>query len=778
MSRYLTRANLFLAAILVSAAFLRLYRIDQLPPGFQFDQAFNAFDVLRLLQGHFTIFFPANTGREPLYFYLMLVGVAVLGPTALALKLTSAVIGLATLPTLYVCVRAIFRSERVAGLTTLFTAISFWHIFFSRYGLRVILQVLITLLLFFFLWRALEQPRFNKSTWIKIGVMTALALYTYPTGRLLPLAIIFLVLYAVWSNRTHAIEYGKGLGWAFATSGIIFLPLGIYFLAHPDHFISHSAQVSVFAIHGTAIADVLPAILKNALHLAGMFSFAGDAGALRNLPGRPIFDPWLSVLFFIGVGVWLVNLVFPEGNEINRRRAMLIATWLVIGLAASLFSDDAPNFLRTLPTLPAVMILPAWGAATILEKLRATFRRLAMIALMAIIVMSTWLTFRDYFIVLANDPGTYYAFDVDKVELSDWLNEHASQNHIYLAPLLAQNGTISLLTRHAALKSFESRDTIVLPGKTLGKDALFVFPWEQTKKIQTLSDRLGLGRRTELTGTNGGILALIYRVPADHLPDEADPLATLARGGTFVQPQKIERAQWNDAFELLGYSISAADPAQRNLEVILFLHALKPMSEVYTFSIKVRDGQDRVWGQEDKWTGNNSYPTTQWSPGEIIIEKFYPGLNACAPAGEYRLSLEAYNPKTMQPLGAAIELGTHRAAVSQGNLYEHLEPEQIINANPLFGYTLTPKAVRAGESFSLALFWHGVGKGQATQRLSVTLRDAAQHPFLLHDQSFGLPNEGRGLCTFFDFTVSPDATPGSGSIWVNEIEIATIDITR
>jgi hypothetical protein len=202
------------------------------------------------------------------------------------------------------------------------------------------------------------------------------------------------------------------------------------------------------------------------------------------------------------------------------------------------------------------------------------------------------------------------------------------------------------------------------------------------------------------------------------------------------------------------------------------------MSEEYTFSIKVRDGQDRVWGQEDKWTGNNSYTTTQWSPGEIIIEKFYPGLNACAPAGEYRLSLEAYNPKTMQPLGTAIELGTHRAAVSQGNLYEHLEPEQIIKANPLFGYTLTPKAVHAGESFSLALFWHGIGKGQDTQRLSVTLRDAAQHNFLLHAQSFILPNEGRGLCTFFDFTVSPDATPGSGSIWVNETRIATIDITR
>jgi len=57
MSRFLTRNHVFLAAMVILAAFFRLYRIDQLPPGFQFDQAFYVLDALKLLQGEFAIFF-------------------------------------------------------------------------------------------------------------------------------------------------------------------------------------------------------------------------------------------------------------------------------------------------------------------------------------------------------------------------------------------------------------------------------------------------------------------------------------------------------------------------------------------------------------------------------------------------------------------------------------------------------------------------------------------------------------------------------------------------
>jgi hypothetical protein len=284
-------------------------------------------------------------------------------------------------------------------------------------------------------------------------------------------------------------------------------------------------------------------------------------------------------------------------------------------------------------------------------------------------------------------------------------------------------------------------------------------------------------------------LLIIYRVRAENLPNLESPISNLSRGSDFIQPKNTTRAGWGDSFELLGYTIVAADAAKRNLEVTLFFRALKPMAKDYTFSVKVRDEKDRVWGQEDKWTGDNSYETTRWSAGDVIVEKFYPGLSACAPAGEFRVTVEAYNPKTMQTLqvegtlGNSGKLGTTRAEASPGNLYEHLDPEQSLDVEVapqarLLGYTLAPNEARADDPFSFSLFWRGVGDGKQTRRALVHLRDAAQRDFVLADKNVALPIDGRGLCAFFDFQLPSDAASGAGTLFVNDTQITTIKVTK
>jgi hypothetical protein len=848
MSCLFSRKKSILAAIIAIATFFRFYRLDALPPGFQFDQAFYVFDILRLLQGQFYIFFAAPGGTEPLYIYLAMVGGALFGATPLGLKLTAATISVLTIPLIYGLARTLFspspsqvedprsgaegresrkssrggdqspvntnharddlrRGEgaaRIAALSALFAAISLWSIFFARYGERVTLLVMLTVLVYWFFWRALDlhvtrhdcanfaQPAHATcSTWhhfALVGFFLALALYTYPGSRVLPIALILLTAYATLTDRANSTRYIKGLLLAFVVTAIVFLPLGIYYAFHPDQFIGHTAEVSIFVPHGAETGDVGAALVQNAVRLLGMFFVTGDSGVLRNtIPSRPIFDPFVGALFVVGVIVWLVVLLSPRSTPANRKRAMFLAVWLATAHAISLFSDDAPNFVRTLPAMPAVMILPAWGASAIWERLHTPMlRRAATVAMGVIALTSAGLSYRDYFVVFANDPETYYTFDTDKVETSNWLNQNAQSQYIFIAPLLAQNSTISLLTRNAPLKSFESRDTIILPSNADGKDALFAFPWEQDKKVQTMAERLGaLGLREELDGSNGGKLLLIYRVPVQNLPDAQNPLNALARGGDFIQPQKTTHAVWSDSFELLGYSIDAADAAKRNLQVTLLFHALKPISEDYTFSIKARDAQDRTWGQEDKWAGDNSYATTQMSVGDLVIERFYPGLNACAPAGDYRITVEAYDPKTSQVLalssgGDFAELDATHADASSNNRLEDLEPAQTLDAKigerlQLIGYTLTPDEARAGEPFSLSLFWRGVGQG-SSESVSVRLQDAAKRDVLLAQGSVNIPVEGRGLCAFYDLTVPSGVQPGAATLWVNNSKFAEMTI--
>ncbi len=474
LTQRLPSEHWLLAAITLLAAFYRFYRLDQLPPGFHFDPAFYVFDALRLLQGQFSIFFAAPGGSEPLYPYLATVGVAWFGSnTPLGVKITSALLGVATIPVIYLFACTLFRSKRVGLLAALFTAISSWHIFYSRDGERLTLLVLLATLTFLYLWRALEKHRCRD--YILTGLFLGLVLYTYPAARIMPPAVVLAMVFAAWQDRTQWRAYAQGLVIVSALAAVLFLPLGSYYVLHPADFISHTTQVSIFASQ----TNPLPAVVNNAGLLLGMFVLKGDEGIIRNVPGRPVFDPFSGALFLIGVIILAGTLVWPRVSALNRRRAVLLTVWIVLALGLSLFSDDAPNYGRTLIALPAVMILPAWGIAVCWEQWRTPIaRRVGAAALTVIFLASGLSTFHDYFITFANLPDLYYAFNADQVEIANWINANANSHHIFLAPLFYQQGTVSLLTHSAHLKSFDSRDTIILPAAGQGQDAIFAFPPE------------------------------------------------------------------------------------------------------------------------------------------------------------------------------------------------------------------------------------------------------------------------------------------------------------
>jgi hypothetical protein len=429
------------------------------------------------------------------------------------------------------------------------------------------------------------------------------------------------------------------------------------------------------------------------------------------------------------------------------------------------------------------MIVAAWGASAVWDQLeRVASQKIIATGFAMIAFASAVISFRDYFVDFASSPATYAAFASDKIDAARWIARESATAQVYLAPLWYQDPTLAFYARGTTLKSFESRDTMVLPSRAAGQDALVAFPLEQEKKAATLGERLGsLGTRERVNGSSGGDVLIAHRVRANDLPDPVDPLAILSRAGAFAQPQTRMRATWADALELLGYSINAADAPKRNLEATLFFHTLKPMDQDYTFSLKVRDSKDRTWGQEDKWLGDNSYSTRQMGAGDLVIERFHPGLNACAPAGDYRVSLEMYEPRTGQVAAPVdgprfVSLGTTRAAASLGNLYENLEPDQPFDAEVapqmrLFGLTLTPQEAKANDEFSLSLFFRGAGDGKIRQPVSVRLQNVT-----LVERDLTLPPDGRGVCTLFDLRVPPGIAPGARALFVNDVRIGALSV--
>jgi 4-amino-4-deoxy-L-arabinose transferase-like glycosyltransferase len=152
------RDVLILLTLVGIAAALRLYRLDSLPPGFDVDEAYNMLDALDIVRGKHPVFLPANAGREALYSYLQAFMVLILGKQVFALRLTSALIGIVTVGATYVLVSnlPVCRVRALALLTALLLALSFYHLTFSRYGIRSIMTPLVECLAFYAYWRGCQ----------------------------------------------------------------------------------------------------------------------------------------------------------------------------------------------------------------------------------------------------------------------------------------------------------------------------------------------------------------------------------------------------------------------------------------------------------------------------------------------------------------------------------------------------------------------------------------------------------------------------------------------
>ena len=235
--------------------------------------------------------------------------------------------------------------------------------------------------------------------------MTAelVAASSLPTGRFVPFVLLAYVLWLLWRypdrRRWHVTNPLLGLAMTGLVAFVVFLPLGLEFLRHPEFFFGHASEVSVFADRVAGEASPWQLLAINILRVLGMFSFDGDLEWAHGIPDRPVFDWFMAIPFYLGVAWWawrLLGKAKPPPDP-DRDALFLFLAWAVMLLAPSVLSEAAPNFSRTLAAAPPVLLGAGLGLTWIATRLswRAAWRR-ALVA--ALIVASGAVTFYDYFV--------------------------------------------------------------------------------------------------------------------------------------------------------------------------------------------------------------------------------------------------------------------------------------------------------------------------------------------------------------------------------------------
>jgi hypothetical protein len=560
--------------------------------------------------GQYPIYFDANFGGiHPAIVYLTVLARRLSGNDPVAIRYGVAVAGVLALPLAFWTYREIGRlqTERpfsptyYALLSTFILAITFPFVILSRVGFETILPALPATIAFGGLARGV---RTGQQRWYGLaGIALGLSLYTYFAARLLPLAFTIAILGLLWAGQPRRPLL---LGWAITAVAalIVFLPFGLYFWQNWDLFLLRAETTSYHTL-GPGADSVPLALLRNLGRTIGGFSLPGlgDQLARHNIPGRPVFDVFLSLLFGVGM---IVLLCRPR-----RPATILLLVWGSVMLLPTILTDGAPTFTRMLSTIPAVAGVAGWGGIWFYTNWPAGWARVVSARL--VLGLGLFLS------MMTTGVGVYHFWPqyhtVETFTLDDWQAAQAAQaaladGPVYLVPNLIHEGrpTFDLLLR----------DTAVQP--TTGHNCLAYWPGHfQTYVIDTYQDE-GLLTRLVNTFPHGEIQPLLSSLMlfSTEIPVLAPTVAPIAQFGPLT---------------LLTYDLG--EPVDNRLPIRLTWQAqAEPIPADYTVFLHLYPTGETDTAplvQRDSMPCEGGYPTGRWRAGEVVVDEHWlplpPGLS-------------------------------------------------------------------------------------------------------------------------------------------------------
>ncbi len=724
-----------LAVFILLAAFLRLYRLGEIPPALFFDEAGQGVDSLEVLAGRRSIFFERSITKEPLFVYLTVPFVALLERGPWAVRLPAALVGIATVPGVFFLVRELLVDEGKAWATAVallaagLLAGSFWAVLVNRMAFRVNTVPLVMAIAFALIWRTYRLGGIPLA--ISAGAALGLCFYTYLSARFAyPLALlVFGFLALTQAGRIRLRERRRELLWMATTCLLVMLPLGLYFWTHPDDFLRRAGMV----VTGTTGEDpYLMQLARSFLFQFGMFGGPGDPQIRHNLPDRSILSPWLAILFWSGVALALWRF--------RRPGRMVAVLWLVVMLLPAILSvSDPRHMLRAFSVLPVVYFFPAlalgdgWGWLTTRQFAvsKTTVTRIMLVLAVGLIGVEALLTWRTYFGQWANLPELPRAYRQVDTTIAEEINR--SPAHVgYVVPMaslwweLGGNYTLDYLIERPeqVLMLYPDRPDAgekllrFLARPDLEEIRLVRYTWAQDAEadprelLPLLTDLVAepIDSREETD-----YMVHSYALPGKRLsPSNLPAMAPLdltfsANAGAEVQVNGLQH---------LAPTSPAGDvPSGGDGAIGLAWQLTEPSQEELRLSLRLLDGLGNSVGQADSLLVQAG-ELTETEGAQLTYHPIHvaPGT----PPGSYGLELLIYDPSTGARLALAGATDAPRDAAVVGTVQVGMpdasgtayapaaileQPVEIVADLTLLGEELTNRTGQPGLPLDLALAW-------------------------------------------------------------------------
>lgn len=414
------RSRIVLLIIILIAAFLRFFQLGTNPPSLTWDEAawgYNAYSLGIDGRDEFGRFLPYDylesfgDFKPPVYAYLDIIPVKLLGLNEFAVRFPSAILGTLTVLLTYFLTKRIFENSnsknslKIPIVATALLAISPWHILLSRAAFEANVA---TFFIVFGVYAFLRGIQDKSKFLILSSVSFVLSLYTFNTSRVfVPLLIIALAI--LYHKKLLQI---KRLSISAAIIGLIIILPSINFLLSPQARLRYQ-EVNIFSnvdIVRTANREIendhnawWSKIIHNrrifyareyAKHYFDNLSFnflfiKGDGNP--KFSTQDIGQMYIWELPFLLIGTMMLF-------RLREKNWLIIPIWLVLGIIPAATARETPHALRIETTLPTFQILVAYGIIYTFIFLKKYQRIFA--SLLSLIIGLTFVYFLHVYFVL------------------------------------------------------------------------------------------------------------------------------------------------------------------------------------------------------------------------------------------------------------------------------------------------------------------------------------------------------------------------------------------
>jgi 4-amino-4-deoxy-L-arabinose transferase-like glycosyltransferase len=647
-----------LAAILLLATLARTAGLGRVPPGLSADELANSRMAERVLNGEWPIWFEESFGHEPLYHYAQAVTMRLAGFNVWGIVLPSVAAGVLTVWLAYALGRRAF-GPAVGLIAAAGLAVTWWPIFFSRLGLRIVGLAPLAAATAYTLWRGLEPVAPGRRlapgrAWLLLsGALLAAGLYTYSAAKALPAAVVVFVLYLALFHR----EWLRGRWIALLLAALLAAglawPLYRYLQTHETADV-RAAQIDA-PLAALKDGDPKP-ILENALTTLGTFGVRGDPKWRHNVAGRPAFTPVGAVFFYSGLLLALWRW--------RRPGYALLLIWWAVGLAPGITTIDAPSSNRTIASLAPTYLIAAVGMVEAGRWIVARWRRTLPAVSVAAVAVIAWegsAALVPYFRVWPSQPQVREIYQATLTEMMHYLDAHDDGAPVCIGEPFIYDNYLWLPSRTlrradpALIRWLDPASALVFPAG--GAEARYVLPHHAPATDPALAADWFEGLTLEAVGERrtetGEPVYVIYRL--DVQAQLAERLSALAATGPVWTSGEVEFAadpppgarqphdlpvDFGRQVAFLGYELSAAEAEPGDVITILtYWRVLAPVEPpLAAVFVHLLDNHSQLHGQHDGLGARSP----DWQPGDVIVQLHRFQVAPDAPPGRYWLELGTY----------------------------------------------------------------------------------------------------------------------------------------